>query len=178
MKKAYLIVDMSNDFVDDQGSLSAGEKAQKIVSKILLRIEEFHRNNDLIFFCMDSHHKNDAHFNLWTPHNVKGSWGAQLFGGLNDWYQKHKEDTNVFFLEKSEYDAFYKTNLCDILKKADIETVYIAGVCTDICVFNTVYGAYKCGFKTVVANDECATFTQNHEIFLNQMNLIYKTQII
>lgn len=62
--------------------------------------------------------------------------------------------------------------------KNDVDEVQIAGVCTDICVFNTVYGAYKEGFKTIVDKNTVATFTDNQEVFLNQMNAIYKTEII
>jgi nicotinamidase-related amidase len=178
MNKAYLIVDMSNDFVADEGSLTAGKPAQAIVPNILRTLHAFDEKNDLIVFCMDNHQPNDDHFLLWTPHNVIGTWGAELYGKLNDWFTQHGEQANVRFLPKSEYDAFYQTDLEQILKNNEIDTVRVAGVCTDICVFNTVYGAYKCGFHTEVATDECATFTTNHTIFLNQMNLIYKTDII
>ena len=178
MNKAYIIVDMSNDFVHGEGSLTAGSPAQNAVGPILKRLEQFNNNNELIVFAMDSHEPDDDHFLLWTPHNVKGTWGAELYGELNSWYQDHKEKDNVLFLGKSEYDAFYNTNLSEILKEQDVDTVYIAGVCTDICVFHTTYGAYKAGFKTIVNQNECATFTDNHEIFLKQMELIYKTKIV
>ena len=178
MNKAYIIVDMSNDFVHDDGSLTAGPPAQKAVDPILKRLEQFNNNKELIVFAMDSHKPDDDHFLLWTPHNVKGTWGAELYGELNVWYKAHKENENVHFIGKTEYDAFYDTNLSEILRKHDVDTVQIAGVCTDICVFNTAYGAYKAGFKTVVAHDECATFTDNQECFLKQMELIYKTSIV
>jgi len=178
MKEAFLIVDMSNDFVDDKGSLTAGEPAQAIVPAIIDTLEKMNANHDLIVFCMDDHKENDEHFLLWTPHNVGGTWGAQLYGEIGSWYEAHKEQPNVLFLKKSEYDAFYETALCRILKSHGIDTVRVAGVCTDICVFNTVYGAYKCGLKTIVSGNECATFTSNHDVFLDQMNLIYKTEII
>ena len=85
---------------------------------------------------------------------------------------------NVYYLPKDEYDAFYQTDLKDILKALSVDEVYVTGVCTDICVFNTVYGAYKEGFKTNVFSDSCATFTENQELFLKHMNMIYKTNII
>ena len=178
MKQAYLVVDMSNDFVDDKGSLTAGKPAQAIVPSIIESLGKANENNELIVFCMDDHKENDEHFLLWTPHNVSGTWGAQLFGALNEWYIDHKEQRNVIFLKKSEYDAFYKTDLAQILNDEGIGEVRVAGVCTDICVFNTVYGAYKCGLKTIISKDECATFTKNQDVFLEQMNLIYKTEIV
>ena len=175
---AYLVIDMSNDFVDDKGSLSAGRPAQNIVKPLIDTISRFYENGDLVVFCMDAHAENDPHFELWPPHNIKGTWGSELYGELNEWYISRKDSENVYFLEKSEYDAFHRTDLEDILKSRGTGRVYAGGVCTDICVFNTVYGAYKAGFRTVVSAGECATFTGNHQIFLDQMNAVYKTEII
>ena len=49
MNKAYLVIDMSNDFVDDNGSLSVGKKAQAIVPAVLRRINKFYNDNDCRF---------------------------------------------------------------------------------------------------------------------------------
>lgn len=178
MKKAYLIIDMSNDFVDEGGSLTVGLKARNIVPAILERAEAFHAAGDLVIFCMDSHAPDDAHFGIWPVHCVKGTRGQMLYGELGVWYDAHKKDGNVLYVPKSDYDAFYKTDLAAILINNDITDVYAAGVCTDMCVFNTVYGAYKSGFKTHVAPGECATFTENQHIFITHMNTIYKTEIV
>lgn len=174
--RALLIVDMSNDFVAPNGSLTVGERAQKIVPNIMKHIEEF--KNDTIIFCNDTHKKDDDHFKLWTPHNVIGTEGIKVYGELGEFLEKHNNDMNVYYVPKGEYDAFYQTDLKDILHALKIDEVYVTGVCTDICVFNTVYGAYKEGFKTNVFADSVATFTDNQEIFLEQMNRIYKTNII
>ena len=178
MSKAYLVVDMSNDFVDDNGSLTAGKPAQQIVDAILSTCEKYRSEGDTVVFCMDAHEEGCKHFEMWPPHNVIGSWGQQLYGDLKDWYDLHKEEDNVIFLPKGEYDAFYQTELGDILRARHVTDVRVSGVCTDICVFNTVYGAYKEGFPTTVASNECATFTGNHRVFLDQMNAIYKTTVL
>ena len=175
--RALLIVDMSNDFVADNGSLTAGKKAQAIVPNIMKHIEEF-KKNDVIVFCNDTHELGCEHFKLWTPHNVKDTEGIKIYGELGEFLEEHNNDMNVYYLPKTEYDAFYKTDLTDILKALKVEDVYVTGVCTDICVFNTVYGAYKEGFKTNVFKDSVATFTDNQDLFLKHMEMIYKTKII
>ena len=174
--RALLIVDMSNDFVADNGSLTAGKRAQAIVPNIMKHIEEF--KNEPIIFCNDSHKMGCDHFKLWTPHNVIGTEGIKIYGELGKYLEEHRNDMNVYYLPKDEYDAFYQTDLKDILKALKVDEVYVTGVCTDICVFNTVYGAYKAGFKTNVFKDGVATFTENQDLFLNHMNMIYKTNII
>ena len=85
MNKAYLVIDMSNDFVDDNGSLSVGKKAQAIVPAVLRRINKFYNDNDYIIFCMDNHTKGDKHFELWPEHCIKDTWGAQLYGDIGKW---------------------------------------------------------------------------------------------
>lgn len=177
-KEALLVIDMSNDFVDDKGGLTAGKPAQGIVPYITDLAERFHRNGDLVIFCMDAHEKNDPHFQLWPPHNVKGSWGARLYGKLGEWYETHSEEANVIFVPKPEYDAFIGTNLDQILKAHHIDTVHLTGVCTDICDFLTAYGAYSRGYMTIAHNRGMATFTGQHEIFLDQMKAIFKTEIV
>ena len=176
--EALIIVDMSNDFVHDNGGLTAGKPAQEIVDGMLEVIMDYHKKGCPVVFAMDAHEENDEHFKLWPSHNVKGTWGQKLFGKLDEWHEEHKDEENVIWIDKPEYDAFYKTELAEILKASGVDEVLIGGVCTDICVFNTVYGAYKEGFKTKVDPKLCATFTDNGEIFINQMNAIYKTEIV
>ncbi|MCO7176653.1 cysteine hydrolase family protein [Sporolactobacillus kofuensis] len=176
--EALLIIDMSNDFVDEHGGLTAGKPAQKIVPYIVDMANQFFEAEKPIFFCMDAHEQNDAHFQLWPPHNIKGTWGAELYGNLNVWFQAHKTESNVFFVPKPEYDAFMGTDLDQMLRAHSIDTVHLTGVCTDICDFLTAYGAYSRGYKTIAHNKGMATFTDQHQLFLNHMHAIFKTKLI
>jgi nicotinamidase-related amidase len=177
MAESLLIIDMSNDFVDDNGGLTAGKPAQAIVPKMIEKADEFLKEGNIVVVCMDAHEKNDPHFELWPEHNVKGTWGQELYGPLKDWYEEHKDSAQVLYVPKPEYDAFYGTNLDELLKERDVDTVHLTGVCTDICDFLTAYGAYARGYKTVALSDCMATFTDQHDIFLNQMHAIFKTEI-
>ncbi|GGE37990.1 isochorismatase [Pullulanibacillus camelliae] len=177
-KEALLIIDMSNDFVADQGSLSAGKAAQTIVPYIMATAKRFLEKKHPVIFCMDAHDEKDSHFELWPPHNIKGTWGQAIYGELGSWYEAHKTDENVIYLPKPEYDAFFQTDLEDILKQMAVDCVHLTGVCTDICDFLTAYGAYSRGYKTVVHRQGTATFTEQHELFLNHMKAIFKTVIV
>jgi len=177
MTEALLIIDMSNDFVHDEGGLTAGKPAQTIVPNIIKTANEFLKGGNVVAICMDAHEENDPHFELWPRHNVKGTWGQQLYGPLQDWYEENKENPNVIYVPKPEYDAFFGTDLDEKLKERQVDTVHLTGVCTDICDFLTAYGAYSRGYKTVAHSDGMATFTDQHEIFLKQMEAIFKTEI-
>ncbi|HEX7063984.1 MAG TPA: isochorismatase family cysteine hydrolase [Bacillales bacterium] len=176
-RNALLIIDMSNDFVADEGGLTAGKPAQQIVPEIVARADQFLENDDIVAICMDAHEQDDSHFELWPRHNVKGTWGQELYGELYEWYERNKENSRVLYVPKPEYDAFYETDLHDRLQEHDVDTVHLTGVCTDICDFLTAYGAYARGYQTVAYNKGMATFTDNHDVFLKQMNAIFKTEI-
>ncbi|MET1249863.1 isochorismatase family cysteine hydrolase [Sporolactobacillus sp. STCC-11] len=178
VSEALLVIDMSNDFVDDRGGLTAGKPAQQIVPYIKDLADHFFKEGKPVFFCMDAHEPNDAHFKLWPPHNIKGTWGAKLYGLLDEWYTAHAQESNVIFVPKPEYDAFIRTDLDGMLKERHIDTVHLTGVCTDICDFLTAYGAYSRGYKTIAHRRGMATFTEQHELFLSHMNAIFKTKII
>lgn len=177
MKKALLIIDMSNDFVHDEGGLTAGACAQQIVPFIEQKANEFLAAGENVYICMDAHEGNDPHFDLWPKHNVKETWGQKLYGNLQKWYEENQSNPQVHWINKTEYDAFYQTTLASDLKAKGVENVHLTGVCTDICVFLTAYGAYKEGFQTTVYSKGTATFTNQHEIFLAQMKAIFLSNI-
>ncbi|ADC51797.1 isochorismatase hydrolase [Alkalihalophilus pseudofirmus OF4] len=177
-RKALLIVDMSYDFVADDGGLTVGTPAQTIVPDIVRTANLFLEKGDVVAVCMDAHTEDDPHFELWPKHNIIGTKGQELYGELGTWYDKNKENKSVLYIPKPEYDAFFNTNLEEELLAADVGEVYVVGVCTDICNFLTVYGAYARGFKTVAIYDQMTTFTQNQDVFIQQMESIFKTKIV
>jgi len=89
-KEALLIVDMSNDFVADDGPLTVGKPAQEIVPYIQDLGTRFLAEGNVVVVSMDAHQPNDPHFELWPPHNIVGTEGQQLYGDLYDWFQDNK----------------------------------------------------------------------------------------
>jgi len=176
--EALIIVDMSNDFVHDQGNLTAGKPAQEIVSYIIETADKFLANGGKIIITMDAHAEDDAHFNLWPKHNVIGTWGQELYGDLKFWYDKNQENPNLLVVPKADYNAFFNTNLADKLRDSLIDKVHVVGVATDICVFLTTAGADSNKFKTAIHKRGVATFTELGDTFINQAKLLFHTEII
>ena len=177
-KEALLIVDMSNDFVAENGPLTVGEPAQKIVPYIKDLATRFLAEGNVVVISMDAHQPNDPHFELWAPHNIVGSEGQQLYGDLYEWYQENKEHENVIYSPKTNYNAFFKTDLAETFRSAGVEKVHTVGVTTDICDFLTVAGADAEGFKTAIHKRGVATFTDLGETMLDHMKRCFHTQII
>ena len=177
-KEALLIVDMSCDFVADDGSLTAGKPAQEIVPYIVAKANEFLHNDQVVVVTMDAHEENDAHFELWPAHNVVGTKGQELYGELATWFKEHEENEHVIYQPKTNYNAFFKTGLAEKLKALQVEKVHVVGVCTDICDYLTVAGADAEGFKTAIHRQGVATFTDLGDTFINQMKTCFFTEII
>lgn len=177
-KEALVIVDMSNDFVADDGGLTVGQPGQEIVPYIKTLAEEFLSKGNVVVVSMDAHQPNDPHFELWPVHNVVDTEGQQLYGELNDWFQANKDNENVIYDPKTNYNAFFKTGLAEKLRGKGVETVHTVGVTTDICVFSTISGADAEGFKTATHKRGVATFTDLGETMLNHMKRCFHTEVI
>ncbi|MDD2422015.1 MAG: cysteine hydrolase [Heliobacteriaceae bacterium] len=177
-QEALLIIDMSNDFVHPDGTLTAGEPARQIVPYIVTQAQAMLEKGGSVAVCMDSHAPKDPHFQDWPVHNITGTWGWQLYGDLVKWYKPNSTNPRVTFIPKSQYDAFYNTDLETKLRRQGVDTVHLTGVCTDICVFLTAAGANYRGFKTIVHRLGVATFNPHQETFLKQMELCFHTQIV
>jgi nicotinamidase-related amidase len=176
-REALLIIDMSNDFVSSEGNLTVGKVGQDIVPTIIEAANDFLSRGEVVAVCMDAHEEEDPHFELWPAHNIKGTWGQELYGELQKWFDENKNHPNVIYIGKPEYDAFFQTDLDEKLRAHNVTTVHLTGVCTDICNFLTAYGAYARGYKTVAHLKMMATFTDNHDLFVKHMETIFKTEL-
>ena len=78
MAKALISIDYTEDFVADDGKLTAGAPAQEI-SEVIDKVTRlaFDRG-DYIFFTIDAHEENDVFHpesKLFPPHNIIGTSG-------------------------------------------------------------------------------------------------------
>ncbi|MGV3244375.1 cysteine hydrolase family protein [Staphylococcus sp. 11261D007BR] len=170
-KRALIIVDYSNDFVANDGKLTCGEPGQAIEPFILDRIRDYHQSNSPIFFMMDLHFENDPYHpetKTFPPHNIEGTDGRDLYGDIGQEYEKIKDASHVFFLDKRRFDSFYGTPLDSLLRERQIDTLEIVGVCTDICVLHTAASAYNLNYQLIIPKNGVASFDlTGHEWALN-----------
>lgn len=139
---------------------------------------KFLAEGNVVVVSMDAHQPNDPHFELWPPHNVVGTEGQELYGDLYDWFQNNKKNKNLIYSPKTNYNAFFKTDLADTFRNAGVVKVHTVGVATDICDFLTVSGADAEGFKTAIHKQGVATFTDLGETMLNHMQRCFHTEVI
>ncbi len=82
-----------------------------------------------------------------------GTWGS----GLVDPIARLAADRGARVIEKHTFDAFFETELRGYLRFHQIDTLYLAGVESNICVLCTAFSALSNGFATIVLEDCVAT---------------------
>lgn len=182
LDKALLSIDYTYDFVASDGKLTAGQPAQLISDRIAQVTEEAFERGAYIFFGIDGHDKGDdfhPESKLFPPHNIKGTSGRDLYGGLSDFYAEHRDDPRVFWLDKRHYSAFSGTDLDIRLRERGVKTLILTGVLTDICVLHTAIDAYNLGYKIEVIKSAVASISQEaHDFALSHMEGVLGARIL
>ncbi|EGV42073.1 bifunctional nicotinamidase/pyrazinamidase [Bizionia argentinensis JUB59] len=170
--KTLLIIDVQNDFMPG-GSLAVPE-ADKIVPVINNMQHKF----DLIVAAQDWHPKNHISFasnhdgksafdeieiqgkkqTLWPNHCVQGTKGAEFHSDLNTqrWEAVFRKGTDKTI---DSYSAFYdnghlkSTGLSGYLKEKGTSQLFLCGLAADICVYFSIYDAFKEGFACFFIED-------------------------
>lgn len=161
VKKALLIIDYTNDFVDPQGALTAGQPAVELAPTIVKLADDFLQQQQWVILPTDLHRAHDPYHpesKLFPPHNLDHSWGRQLYGPLQEWYTEHQKNDQVYQFAKNRYSAFANTNLDNYLRERQITELHLTGVCTDICVLHTAIAAYNLNYQLVIHQQAVATF--------------------
>jgi nicotinamidase-related amidase len=84
-----------------------------------------------------------------------GTWGADFVEPI----QPLASHRHAKIIDKYTFDAFFETELRALLRFNQIDTLYLAGVETNVCVLYTALSALSNGFKTVILED-CVTTSQ------------------
>lgn len=127
MKKALVIVDLQNDFID--GALGTKE-AQEMLVRLEKKLEKAHAAGTALFFTMDTHGEDylstQEGERLPVPHCIRGTKGWEIADTLQPFVQEA-----AAVIEKP---SFGSTELPAALK--DYDEIELVGLCTDICVIS------------------------------------------
>lgn len=164
MKKALVVIDMQNDFID--GSLGTPE-AQAIVLSVSERVKAAVQDGEKLIFTQDTHPKNYLQTaegkKLPVEHCIKPSHGWALTSSLIP-YAK-----DAVVLEKPTFGA---TGLPQHV--AGFDEITVIGLCTDICVISNamLLKAFLPEAKICVDSNCCAGVTpESHLRALEAMKM-------
>jgi nicotinamidase-related amidase len=100
---------------------------------------------------------------------VEGSWGAAFYEAL----QPDPTRAREFVVRHRRVNAFYGTELEELLRIVAAQRLVVAGVATHSVVESTVRHAVDMGYRVTVAADACASAQPaEHEASLHSMRLI------
>ena len=77
---------------------------------------------------------------------------------------KSANQQSTIFIQKSQYDAFYRTQLEEILHAAGTAQVVICGVMTHLCCETTARSAFVRGFEVFFTVDGTATYNEHFHL--------------
>ena len=162
---------MLNDFIRENGKLYIGNDGEKIISPIQKELERFRQGKKPVFYICDCHRPDDKEFNLFPPHCLSGTEGANIIEEL-------KPSKDDFIIHKRRYSGFFQSDLDISLREEEIKELELVGVCTNICVLYTAASARMLDYKVTVLKDAVASFDQGaHDFALKQMKDILGVEI-
>jgi len=171
MGKAFLVIDMLNDFVHPQGMLFVGEQVKEVVASIKGLLGERRRENTLVVYVCDAHRADDVEFTLFPSHCVVGSWGAEVFQDLTP-------QEGDIVIPKTKFSAFCGTPLDLVLRERRVFDLEVAGVCTNICVLYTCAWARMLNYRVTVFRDAVTSFDlEAHRWALQEMERTLKVEV-
>lgn len=168
MRPAVLVLDVIVDFTTGRLGNSATRAVRQPIRRLL---NHARRRRIPVIYCQEAHTPGDPELRVWGKHGLHGTRGAQTDSGL----KPHRGEPVV---PKHTFDAFFGTNLEDILKKKSADILVLTGVCTDLCVQHTAADAFFRGYRILVPRDATAAFTpEEHRHALRFMARTYGAQI-
>jgi nicotinamidase-related amidase len=172
MMPALLVIDMQHDFVDENGAIPC-EGASLMVPKIRGLIVEAHRSRIPVIFTQELHRPQRVDFGRELDgdepvHCIEGSRGAEIVEEL----APEKSD---YVVPKRRYSGFFCTDLNILLRGLGVDTLYITGAATDVCVYLTAMDAHQLDFKVRIPRD-CVSGTSQaaHEGALAALERLQK----
>ena len=142
MKKAFILIDVQNDyFKGGRFELDHPEETALNAKKAL----DYFRKKDLpIFHVQHINMRADALF------FIAGTQGAHI-NALVAPLPGEK------IITKNTPDSFFNTDLLPLLKELEIEQLVICGMMSHMCVDTTVRSAKRLGFEIKLLSDACTT---------------------
>lgn len=147
---AVVILDMTHDFV--HGMLTT-PRAFTVIEPLKKLISFAHANDMPVIYVSDAHLDVDRELEIWGPHSMKGTKGAEIIEEL-----PVSEDD--YLLEKRTYSGFFETGLDLLLRNLDTNSVIITGLHANMCCRHTSADAFALGYEIIVPRETTNAFSE------------------
>lgn len=150
---ALIVVDMQNFFCSTE-SRAYIPSSPAIIPRIKLLINNYKSNNLPVYFT--------RHANTHENAGMMGKWWQQIIeekDNISDIISDFDVESYEL-ITKTQYDAFFNTNLEELLKEKRISQLVITGVATNLCCESTARSAFARGFETFIPIDCTAAYNE------------------
>ncbi len=153
-KSALLVLDMQ-DFFLNPSSHAFVPSAEAIIPHIQQLQERFIQANLPVIHTFHTNDESNA--------GSMKRWWKDLLEPLspNAALTKQLASPEAAVVEKHQYDAFFNTDLDDILRRQHIGQVVITGVMAHLCCETTARAAFIRGYNVLFVVDGVATYTMD-----------------
>lgn len=153
MRCALLVIDMIHDFAHEGGALYCGPSMQRIIPVIQGELDRARAAGEPIVYLTDAHLPDDAEFQMFPPHAIVGTKGAQIIPEL-------APSAADVVIPKRRYSGFFGTDLDITLREKGVDTLRLVGDCTNICVLYTAADARNLGYAVEVVEEGVTSFDE------------------
>ncbi|MGB4504306.1 MAG: isochorismatase family cysteine hydrolase [Syntrophaceticus sp.] len=171
-KKALIIIDMLNDFVQEGGALYTGETGRRVIPIIAAVLKRARVEKWPVIYLCDQHTSADSEFEMFPTHCLAGTKGGEICTEL-------APQSGDIIIPKRRYSGFYGTDLDLTLRELEVDELILTGVCTNICVLYTTADARMHHYKVKVIKDAVASFDeQAHQFALQEMEKTLGAELV
>ena len=156
-KSALIVLDMQDYFLDPS-SHAYLPSTSAIIPGLQKLISAYLSSGLPVYLTQHINSSQDA--------GMLGEWWADVITEENPLSRLSSKipSKEAEIIRKSQYDAFYKTNLEDLLIRESISLIVICGVMTHLCCETTARSAFVRGFEVLFTVD--GTATQNKDFHM------------
>lgn len=152
---AVLVIDVVKDFTDPAGKVSHAQAAD-IVPPIDAFVRAMRARGARVIWVIDQHRagKPDWELENVRDHCTEGTPGVELAPPLAPQPQD-------YVLNKRRYSAFFATDLDLILRDNHVDTLFLTGTKTNVCIRATAQDAFQNNYRVIVPR-ECVSTDKEH----------------
>lgn len=137
-KSTLIVIDSQNQFVND---LPEEVNGWEVVDRIAEVLEIFREKKLPIIHFREIHRKQMVDFGR----ELDGDEGIHCIEDTEaaDFVDKNRPLEDEYFIPKRRYSCFFATDLDLLLRSLKVETLYVVGFLTDVCVHYTCADAHQ-----------------------------------
>ncbi len=167
---ALLVIDIQEDSENDNIPVMGGSTTYENAPKII----KFFRDNKLPVIQIREVHRADMSD---FGRELDGVEGVHCLEGTNaeNYHHLTKPEGNDYLITKRRYSAFIGTDLDLLLQCLKVDTVFLIGGLTDVCVRFTAVDAHQSNYHFYVVTDSVTGSSRKaHEYALRNMKYLQR----